>query len=111
MGHVIYDAPRSDEKGNPLSPEKVCIVDSAASMANHLETGLLLQSGDRSASSGFGQTPLRPLHLRPARLFRQERRNETGMVLSSLTEGHRLASDYFLDGKLGDQNFREKLRE
>jgi CRISPR-associated protein Csb1 len=33
-----------------------------------------------------------------------------GMVLSSLTEGHRLASDYFLDGKLDDQNFREKLR-
>ena len=33
IGHVIYDAPRP---GNKV--RKVCIVDSAASMANHLET-------------------------------------------------------------------------
>ena len=32
IGHVIYDAPR--ENGGT---EKVCIVDSPASMANHLE--------------------------------------------------------------------------
>ena len=32
VGHVIYDAPRSDGRS-----EKVCIVDSPASMANHLE--------------------------------------------------------------------------
>ena len=110
MGHVIYDAPRSDDKGNPISPEKVCIVDSAASMANHLEsvcfanpaTGVLHPDLDNlpyvrcisdlpDSSSTTGAT-------------------KRGMVLSSLTEGHRLASDYFLDGKLGEQNFREKLR-
>jgi CRISPR-associated protein Csb1 len=33
VGHVIYDAPRDDGR-----TEKVCIVDSPASMANHLET-------------------------------------------------------------------------
>src|SRR5690348_8659830 len=38
MGHVIYDAPRANGHGDPTSSEKVCIVDSAASMANHLET-------------------------------------------------------------------------
>jgi len=32
IGHVIYDAPRANG-----GAEKVCIVDSAASMANHLE--------------------------------------------------------------------------
>ena len=110
MGHVIYDAPRSDEKGNATSPEKVCIVDSAASMANHLEslcfqnaaTGILhsdlegipyvrCMSDLPNASATAGQT-------------------KRGMVVSSLTEGHRLASDYFLDGQLGTMNFREKLR-
>ena len=35
IGHVIYKAPRKDG-----STENVCIVDSAASMANHLEIGL-----------------------------------------------------------------------
>src|SRR4051794_34057570 len=37
VGHVIYDAPRSDGNGSGAQPEKVCIVDSAPSMANHLE--------------------------------------------------------------------------
>src|SRR3977135_4333152 len=32
IGHVIYDAPRKDG-----TKEKVCVMDSAASMANHLE--------------------------------------------------------------------------
>src|SRR5207245_11432689 len=32
VGHVIYSAPRADGR-----EEHVCIVDSAASMANHLE--------------------------------------------------------------------------
>ncbi|MBO9360441.1 MAG: hypothetical protein J7450_12885, partial [Thermomicrobium sp.] len=33
IGHVIYKAPRKDG-----TTENVCIVDSAASMANHLES-------------------------------------------------------------------------
>ena len=35
IGHVIYDAPRPDDR---VGVQKICIVDSAASMANHLET-------------------------------------------------------------------------
>ena len=41
IGHVIYDAPRDEDK-----VEKVCIVDSAASMANHLESACLASLRD-----------------------------------------------------------------
>ena len=41
VGHVLYEAPRA---GN--CTEKVCIVDSPASMANHLETVCLMGPND-----------------------------------------------------------------
>ena len=41
VGHVIYDAPRSGRRS-----EKVCIVDSPASMANHLEQVCLAGEND-----------------------------------------------------------------
>src|SRR5689334_16534938 len=41
VGHVIYDGPRSDGRS-----EKVCIVDSPASMANHLEQVCLAGEND-----------------------------------------------------------------
>ena len=44
VGHVIYDAPRSDGNGNRFK-EKICIVDSPASMANHLETVCVAGAG------------------------------------------------------------------
>ncbi len=54
IGHVIYDAPRSDGQS-----EKVCIVDSPASMANHLEQVCL---AERSQSApGLGRDALRPV--------------------------------------------------
>jgi CRISPR-associated protein Csb1 len=92
IGHVIYDAPRPDG-----SKEKVCVVDSAASMANHLEAVSLASKEtlelhpdlkgmpylecvtDASNTTG-GATPTR-------------------LVVTSLSEGHRLASSYFLDDK------------
>ena len=43
VGHVIYDAPRTDGNGNRFK-ENVCIVDSPASMANHLETVCVVKS-------------------------------------------------------------------
>ncbi len=43
VGHVIYDAPRSGGRS-----EKVCIVDSPASMANHLEQCAWLQRTTRT---------------------------------------------------------------
>ena len=47
IGHVIYDAPRPDNR-----VQKVCIVDSAASMANHHP------SGERTLSSSHVESSL-----------------------------------------------------
>jgi len=112
MGHVIYDAPQveKDKDGKVIRQftEKVCIVDSAASMANHLETlcfanptaGILHSDLDglpyvRCVTDGKSSTE----------------GNDRRMVVSTLTEGHRLASDYFLDATLNERNFRKILRE
>ncbi len=97
VGHVIYDAPR------PAGcSEKVCIVDSPASMANHLEQVCMADEEhlhpdlaglphvkcvtDRNRSVSRGD-------LTPARDDPRDR-----VVTTTLTEGHRIASDYFLDG-------------
>lgn len=96
IGHVIYDAPRKDG-----SREKVCIVDSPASMANHLETvctdgptgGLHSDLTNlpyvRCVTDEDGDT--------------SEAKKPSRLVVTSLTEGHRLASDYFLDGQFNFQ--------
>jgi CRISPR-associated protein Csb1 len=99
VGHVIYDAPRSDGP-----PEKICIVDSPASMANHLEQVCMAgENGpdlhadlaglpyvkcltDREPTTSGAAFTLRP----------DDPRDRT--VTTSLSEGHRIASDYFLDG-------------
>ena len=107
MGHVIYDAPRSDKDGKPLPPEKVCIVDSAASMANHLETVCFANATTGVLHSDLDNLPyVRCMTDLPATAGTVRR----GMVVSSLTEGHRLASDYFLDGTVDNTKFRDKLR-
>jgi CRISPR-associated protein Csb1 len=101
IGHVIYDAPDG---------RKVCIVDSAASMANHLETVCV---------NGFDLSLVDELYGLP---FVQCVHNENGkpengetaeLVVTSFSEGHRLASSYFLDGAVGNpaQKFGEKLRK
>lgn len=107
IGHVIYKAPREDRK-----TEDVCIVDSAASMANHLEAvchanPLALELHDDIAAlphlqcwTGDGKVK------EPKRL-----------VVTSLSEGHRLASSYFVDekarlvadGKPSDGSFISRL--
>jgi CRISPR-associated protein Csb1 len=101
VGHVIYDAPRNNQ-----TKEKVCIVDSPASMANHLETVCLAAAGSLDLhddlanlpyvvceTDGNGESP------------------ERVSVCSTFTEGHRLASDYFLDSTNGDgTSFRQVLR-
>ena len=79
IGHVIYNAP----DGN-----KVCIVDSAASMANHLET-VCVNSFDLSLVSELEGLPY-------LQCVTGDNKNE--VVVTSLSEGHRLASDYFLKG-------------
>jgi CRISPR-associated protein Csb1 len=92
IGHVIYKAPRKDG-----STENVCIVDSAASMANHLET--VCQRGAHDLDlvdelSGMPYIRCVTGELVDGKLPNNKR--ET--IVTSLTEGHRIASSYFLDG-------------
>lgn len=80
IGHVIYSAPNG---------KKVCIVDSAASMANHLET-VCVNPFDLSLVNELEGLPY---------LQCVTGNNKDEIVVTSLSEGHRLASDYFLKGK------------
>jgi len=92
IGHVIYDAPDG---------RKVCIVDSAASMANHLETVCVnpfdLQLVDELSGLPYVQC------------VTDDKKDR--LVVTSLSEGHRMASTYFLDGTEDGKKFGEKLRE
>lgn len=97
VGHVIYDAPRERTEGH--GKEKVCIVDSPASMANHLETVCV---------AGAGSMELHP-DLKNLPYVVCQTDNEVDVV-STFTEGHRLASDYFLDATKDGKSFREVLR-
>lgn len=91
IGHVIYDAPRGDD-----GVEKVCIVDSPASMANHLESVCM--------RSPFDPTPVEELKELPYLRCVTDPGSSDGegkaatLVATSLSEGHRMASDYFLRG-------------
>jgi CRISPR-associated protein Csb1 len=100
IGHVIYDAPRRED-GN-ATYEPVCIVDSAASMANHLEMVCLRAPHDPDLVSELTGLP----HVRcvtdkgwpqVAKTVLDGGEKET--VVTTFTEGHRLASTYFLGGK------------
>lgn len=97
IGHVIYDAPQADG-----SRKKVCIVDSAASMANHLEAVCV---------NTFDQTLVNELNGLPyVQCVTGENRDK--LVVTSFSEGHRLASTYFLAGTIGNpaQKLGDKLR-
>lgn len=111
VGHVIYDAPRSDGRS-----EKMCIVDSPASMANHLEQVCLAGENDPALHSDLTGLPYvkcvtdrnpnigEGISLKP-----DDPRDR--VVTTSLTEGHRIASDYFLDGLPTPQWIEEKKTE
>ncbi len=99
IGHVIYDSPRRDGR-----PDKICIVDSAASMANHLEAVCL--------AGPFGATVAPELAGLPyvECVTDEYQLDATGFasvtksgphttVMNTFTEGHRLASSYFCLGK------------
>lgn len=98
VGHVIYDAPRSDGNGNRFK-EKVCIVDSPASMANHLETVCLAGQGSMELHLDLKNLP-----------YVVCQTDDNVDVVSTFTEGHRLASDYFLDATQDGNSFRDVLR-
>lgn len=94
VGHVIYKAPR-DGGGE----ENVCIVDSPASMANHLEMVCMRGAHDYELVQDLERMPyVRCVTgaLEDGKLMQPE------VVVTSLTEGHRIASTYFLQGAVLD---------
>jgi CRISPR-associated protein Csb1 len=112
IGHVIYDAPRKDG-----SKEKVCIVDSAASMANHLEAVSLASTQTLEVHPDLAGMPyIQCVTDAPGTSGGS---NPTRLVVTSLSEGHRLASSYFLDdrgmvvsnGAVSTQTFATVLRQ
>jgi CRISPR-associated protein Csb1 len=96
VGHVIYDAPRSAG-----SSEKVCIVDSPASMANHLEQ--VCMSDEEALHPDLAGLPYvkcvtdRNPVIEGGNVTLKADDPRDRVVTTSLTEGHRIASDYFLD--------------
>jgi len=96
VGHVIYKAPRSSG-----AVENKCIVDSAASMANHLEAICMRGAHDYELVDDLQGMPyLRCVtgDLEEGKLPSHKRE----VVVTSLTEGHRIASTYFLAGRTVD---------
>ncbi len=92
IGHVIYKAPRSE------GVENVCIVDSPASMANHLESVCMRGEHDYELVEELAGMPyVRCVTGDPRDGKLPEDRRE--VVVTSLTEGHRIASTYFLEGQ------------
>lgn len=92
IGHVIYDAPRNDG-----SKEKVCIMDSAASMANHLEAVSLASVQTLELHPDIAEMPY--VQCVTGEKDKDGRVPKPRLVVTSLSEGHRLASSYFLDDK------------
>src|SRR5579885_2394507 len=93
VGHVIYKAPRSNGE-----LENVCIVDSAASMANHLEALCMRGAHDYELVDDLQGMP----YLRCVTVDLEDGKppaEKREVVVTSLTEGHRIASTYFLAGK------------
>lgn len=89
IGHVIYKAPRANG-----AEERVCIVDSAASMANHLESVCIRGAHDLDLVDDLKGMPY--LRCVTGTLDGEGKLVERELVVTSLTEGHRIASDYFL---------------
>lgn len=112
IGHVIYDAPRPND-----GVRKVCIVDSAASMANHLEAVCLASEHSLDLVDELSDMPY--VECRTDSGWPNVAGDDRGpkqLVATTLSEGHRLASTYFLDGRLvsdgksGDETFGTVLR-
>lgn len=106
IGHVIYKAPRKDG-----STENVCIVDSAASMANHLETVCQRGAHDLDLVEELDGMPYIRCVTNTAE--GQEPTKSREVVVTSLTEGHRIASSYFIEGAVlsGDAKITKKNKD
>lgn len=96
IGHVIYDAPRRDG-----SVQKICILDSAASMANHLESICLASGHSLELAEALDGIPY--VECRTDEGWPQVTQiGPHRLVVTTLSEGHRLASTYFLEGRLAE---------
>lgn len=107
VGHVIYKAPR-----NGGHEENVCIVDSPASMANHLEAVCMRGAHDYELVEELQGMP----YLRCVTGDKENGKlpsEKREVVVTSLTEGHRIASTYFLEGTMlnGDADSDRKLQD
>lgn len=122
IGHVIYDAPRTDADGRKYK-EKVCIVDSPASMANHLEKVCLAGEAAMDLHPDLEGLPFvccvtdSEFETKDGAIQPKPESKKNAEVVSTFSEGHRLASDYFLDAKRlvteepAHKTLREELRE
>jgi CRISPR-associated protein Csb1 len=106
IGHVIYKAPRKDG-----STENVCIVDSAASMANHLETVCQRGAHDLDLVEDLDGMPY--IRCVTNTTEGKEPTKNREVVVTSFTEGHRIASSYFIEGAvlIGDAKATKKNKE
>ena len=108
VGHVIYDAPRTDGNGHRFK-EKVCIVDSPASMANHLEKVCMAGEGSLDLHADIARLPHvicvtdRDFETDGEKITVKKETPHDTVVVSTFTEGHRLASDYFLDSLMNEK--------
>lgn len=104
IGHVIYKAPRKDG-----STENVCIVDSAASMANHLES--VCQRGPHDLDLVDELSGMPYLRCVTNTTEGKEPTKDREVVVTSLTEGHRIASSYFIEGTVLNGNTKATKKD
>jgi CRISPR-associated protein Csb1 len=95
IGHVIYKAPRTDR-----TTADVCIVDSAASMANHLEAVCHANSFALELHEDLTGLPYVQCLTDGADEGGAQSSGPRRLVVTSLSEGHRLASTYFVGEKV-----------
>ncbi len=96
IGHVVYKAPRGTD-----GIENVCIVDSPASMANHLESVCMRSAHDFDLVDDLAGMPY--LRCITGQIEASKLKSKQ-VVVTSLTEGHRIASTYFLGIKAREKN-------
>jgi CRISPR-associated protein Csb1 len=100
IGAAVFDRPTRGEDGRIGKPERALLVESAQSMANHLEA----VSWDRAA-----QQPVPELAGLPyVRVIAQD---DGRYLTSSRTEAHRLASAFVKDSTLDGTDMKTVIRE
>jgi CRISPR-associated protein Csb1 len=104
IGHVIYKAPRKDR-----TTESVCIVDSAASMANHLESVCQRGAHDLDLVEDLDGLPY--IRCVTNTTEGREPTKSREVVVTSFTEGHRIASSYFVDGAVLNQDGKTAVKK